>query len=263
MFDSNSLRDRDTLTHSELGQVDLVSCITARYLPNLRYLARITEVDRAVILDLAPMPDRNRLSFINRNRIVNKTVKGPQWLTVPLERVRGEATRDVLVDRTNKRWLARHERAIRSNYPSHAIVSPGFVEGLFETLRGHDGSLLDVNLRSLRFLCDTLSIAVDPIVLESACTNSHDKRHRLSIAKHYRARAYIAGTHEWALMEANGELNQFKAANIAVNTSTTPRHLDHSLIVELSSVHAICTLGVPPVRELLALLATRPQLSRD
>lgn len=97
-----------------------VTCVTTRYLPNMRHLGRLCEADLAVILDLAPLPSRSKDSFVCRNRIAYKNYAYSLWLTVPVIRREGLVTRDAVISPTDHRWRDKHIGRILHCYPHHA-----------------------------------------------------------------------------------------------------------------------------------------------
>lgn len=239
-----------------------VTCVTSRYLPNLWHIVRVLSVDRAVILDLAPLPDRNRDSFVTRNRIWNETALTPQWLTAPVLRRRGQSVKDVQINPTEKRWVISHTHALEHCYPRHEKIAPGFLANLQSRLQGQ-ASLLELNLSVLRFLLEVLSPGSPFPYLESSILPSHGPNHRLEAAQFLRASQYVAGSVEWNLMTASAQAQLFVDAGIEVIQSLAPVSHQHETdsIIYFSSVHCICTRGVSATRELLERLVLMARTS--
>jgi hypothetical protein len=229
-----------------------VTCVTSRYLPSLRHLVRLCEVDCAVILDLAPLPHQNRDSFVTRNRIRHRATGQTQWLSVPVLRRRGQTTRETVINPTDHRWAERHVRGIQCAYAGNDRVAPSFVAGLAQILGHADAALLEINSRTLGYLFTRLR-RPKRLVHQSSLGLRHDKNHRLAVAKLLGATTYVAGPVEWHLMTASAEYAEFAAAGISVVRSPDlpVSDWDRDLVTRLSAVHAICTVGYDSARQLL------------
>src|SRR5262245_28841583 len=94
-----------------------ITCVTTRYLPNMRHLARLLEADEAVVLDLAALPRRSKDSFVTRNRIAHPAAAQDLWLSVPVLRSHDQPTREATIDATQHRWISQHIGNIRGAYP--------------------------------------------------------------------------------------------------------------------------------------------------
>ncbi len=230
-----------------------VTCVTTRYLPNLRHLARLHEADVAVLLDLAPLPDRNANSFVNRNRIFDRTRDRAAWLTVPIARGRGQRISDVLIAPGEPQWSEEHIDKICALFPAHERTAPGFVAALEEQLANHRPNLLTLNSAINSFLLSKLK-HVKHLTLESELVAQHSSAHRLEISRAVGATTYVAGEVEWKSMEATGFLELFARFGIEVVKSPNPAEVgfDHSMVSDLSCVDAMCRYGVDETSEVLA-----------
>lgn len=230
----------------------VITCVTCRYLPNLRYLARLCEADRAVILDLAPLPHQNKNSFVSRNRICDSSGK-KFWLSIP---VRRKGVRDILnarTERTQHNWIDKHIKNIARVYPNHNDVAGGFLDDLEKALRDSDGSLIDINMRSLRVILRTLRLDHANFLMQSNIVESHVREHRLDIARLLGASQYVAGRVEWEVMENSGCIENMRAAGIDVYMSPEldGRQFPDEDIETCSCAHFICTHGPKKTRELV------------
>lgn len=230
----------------------IITCVTSRYLPNLRYIARLCEVDRAVVLDLASLPHQNKNSFVSRNRIRDKS-GGLRWLSVPIRRKGIRHISDARIDKTNHNWIDKHLGTLVQAYPNHSEVAGDFLMRLRSTLEASDGRLLDLNSRSVNLILELLGLDNSPLVMESSILDTHTKEHRLEVAQSLDATAYVAGQVEYNIMKESGCIERMQSSNISVIRSP---ELDTSLfpvneIRYLSCVHAICTLGLEKTRELV------------
>lgn len=230
-----------------------VTCVTTRYLPNLRHLARVHEADVVVLLDLALLPDRNSNSFVNRNRIYNDRSAKTAWLTVPITRGRGQAIKDVLIAPGERWWAKGHIDKIQAFIPNHESVAPGFVTALSEQLTNHPTHLLTLNASINTFLLSQLKRPASWL-FESKLVKAHSVFHRLEISTALGATRYVAGDVEWKAMKADGELEMFTGAGIEVTKSPNPSELglDESMVRELSCVDAVCRYGVRKTAEVLS-----------
>lgn len=241
-----------------------VTCVTTRYLPNLAHLIRLCEVDHVVILDLAPMPDRNIDSFVNRNRIINRASGLNQWLSVPVVRQRGLAVRATLVEPTDRRWKQKHTKSLELSYPEHDLVAPGFVKGLAKALEGSGDTILDVNNRTLSVLLTTLALDVGEIHFESDLVCEHGPNHRLEAALALGASRYVSGEVEWGLMGESGQRTLFAENGIAVSRPGDLAAGDEAITVKLlSSVHSICRHGIEQTEQVVRQLTQSLRMLRS
>lgn len=190
------------------------TCVTSRYLPNLWHLVRLCEVDQAVVLDLASLPDRNRDSFVNRNRIWNPGAQSTQWITVPVLRRRGQSVGATPINPTDHRWATKHIAALRYCYPQHEDLAPGFLFGLEQVLFAGHTRLLELNLAVLSFLLKSLEVAGNFPLLESTLVSTHGPEHRLDIASKLGATEYLAGAVEWQLLEGSSQARRFEESGV-------------------------------------------------
>jgi len=135
----------------------IITCVTSRYLPNLRYIVRLLEVDHTVILDLAPLPHQNKNSFVSRNRVLDRK-ESFRWLSVPVRRKGIRYFSDAKIERTQHYWVDKHIKTLESVYPNHIEVAGDFVSRLRFVLESYDGSLLDLNLKTLHLILEFLGL---------------------------------------------------------------------------------------------------------
>ena len=229
-----------------------MTCLTCRYLPNLRYIARLCEVERAVILDLAPLANRNRNSFVSRNRICERTGR-TIWLSIPVHRKGAISTQDVNVDESSHNWIEKHMKSIAHAYPNHTNVAGNFLDRLREVLIQNRDKLIDINLHSLNLILETLSLRNIDFIRQSTLLSKHTKHHRLEVAEALSATTYISGEVEWGLMEKFNEIERLKERGIKVlkTPSLDPLVFNVLQARELSCIHSICTLGPKKTRTLI------------
>lgn len=230
-----------------------VTCVTSRYLPNLRHLARLHEADVAVLLDLALLPDRNAKSFVNRNRVLNTYSGKTAWLTVPIARGRGQIMRDVRIAPLEREWPETHMDRITAFFPDHAKVAPRFISTLSELVVSHPPELLALNSTLNAFLLSTLNQPLS-LTLESEVVQRHSPIHRLDVSIALGANQYVAGEVEWKTMQSSGELQRFEAAGIEVvrSPNRSETRFDERTVRDLSCIDAICRHGIAATSEILA-----------
>jgi hypothetical protein len=218
----------------------------------MRHIARLFEADISIILDLAPLPHRNKDSFIYRNRIVDR-IGSPVWLSLPICRKGGKVLKDAVIDPTNRVWVDKHIGSISHAYPRHKVLAKGFLERLRDKLIVNNGTLLDINLKSMSIILETLNYKDIDIRLQSSIVNNHNIDHRYEIYRSLNATSYIAGQVEWSIMCED---------NAAGNTENSLMHILRSpdldsnkfpldLTVTLSCVHAICSKGIDKTRDII------------
>lgn len=230
----------------------IVTCVTSRYLPNLIYIARLCEVDYAILLDLAPLPHQNKNSFVSRNRILDRTGT-LRWLSVPIHRKNIQNIIDARIDRTNYNWIDKHIKTLAHAYPNHSEVAGDFLLQLRKILESSDGSLLDLNFRTLELILNFLNLDSILPLMQSSLQKTHSKEHRLEIAQLLEASTYVAGQVEYVVMKESGCVERMNKSKIEVVKSP---ELDTSIfslnqIRYLSCLHTICTLGPVQTRKLI------------
>lgn len=230
----------------------VITCVTSRYLPNLRYIARLFEVDHAVVLDLSPLPHQNKNSFISRNRIYSRS-SGLLWLSVPTRRKGVQYISNARIDTTQHNWIKKHINSIAQAYPNHKNVAGDFLERLVEVLLASDGSLIDVNMRSLRLILKTLRLNDAQLLMQSSIVQQHSKEHRLDIAKLVGATDYVAGRVEWAVLDKAGCKEKMELSGVRVHAS--PELNDAifpvEMIEKLSCLHSMLTFGPEKTRNII------------
>jgi len=233
-----------------------VTAVTARYLPNLRHLARLGETDFVVILDLAHMPNRNRESFVNRNRVLDLKSHVDRWVTVPILRRQQQPMGEVLVDATAKDWWRRHQRTIESAYAGGRWLG----SLLCERMNGAQSRLLDVNCASLEMLTDVLSLPTSQTILESSLLSKHTPSHRMDIMRAVNADTYLAGEVEVKHMAATGELRRLTESGFVVEeVGALGPDSNVDQCIRLSAVHSILTQGIPATAAAVKMIRELPR----
>lgn len=222
----------------------VVTCVTPRYLPNVEHLARIICAERVLILDLAPVPDRNRLAFVNRNRIYNAKTDTSAWLTVPINRERNQPLSQVVVDR-GTRWASKHLGRIAHFYARKVQTAPQLFAQIEAALGQEDDRLVDLDLRTTATLLESLEAPAVDLIRQSSILGAHTKRHRTEALKAFAGVSYLAGRVEYALMQASGEVEHLAGEGISVVPAPSPESLglDGEMTIRNSAIHAMYSLG--------------------
>lgn len=224
----------------------IVTSLTSRYLPNITHFLRIGECDRAVILDLAEISDRNRLSFVNRNRIPVRNGQEDLWLTVPINRVRGAPAASTQIDATDLRWRRKHIETLRHFYPRHRVNAPSFLELLDHSMSSASQGIVGLNRKILSDIIGYLSLDLHLPILQSSVVDENNPTHRLDLAAALRGRIYLAGPVEHELMQKNGDIERLANASCKVFLTKAPGMAFDTpeLSPRYSIVHPILTLGI-------------------
>ncbi len=230
----------------------IITCCTCRYLPNLRYIARLHEVDCAIMLDLAPLSHQNKNSFVSRNRICDKSGR-LLWLSVPVLRKGIKFISEATVDSTNYNWVEKHIDSIAYTYRHHEKIADGFLDRLSQVLKTNNGSLVDLNMQSLQLILQVLELDDAKLIMQSEIMEQHSKEHRLDAAMLLDATGYVAGRVEIEVMNKTGCIEKMEHSGIQVYTSP---ELDQALlpveeIEKYSCIHSICTVGPEKTRDII------------
>ncbi|MBO3724179.1 WbqC family protein [Actinomyces bowdenii] len=226
-----------------------ITCVTSRYIPNVPHLVRLLEVDRSIVLDLSLMPDRNKNSFVNRNRIL--TANGDTWLTIPVHRQRGLPVCDIKICEEQSDWRQRHLSILRQAYPKLDSDGERFLE-IYRSTSIESGSLVHVNMIILEHLFDCLSIKFPNISLESSLTCTHPHFHRWHLSEILNASTYVAGSVEFEVMRRKGrEISRFHQSKISIFEG---RKVKQKELIHYSAIHWLLNRGSAWTREQIEAL---------
>lgn len=214
-----------------------ITCVTSRYIPNIPHIVRLLEVDQAVLLDLAPTPDRNRTSFINRNRIVS--AYGDRWVTIPIHRNRNAPIGEVKIDYSQNDWRRQHLSMLTQAYSCTNLASRDFLS-IFTSSSLNSELLVDVNFTMLMHIFECLSLDFPNILSESSFGINHSPSHRLQCMYRLKADNYVAGNVELELMKNRGETDIFSFNHLTVVEGA---RVSDSELIRYSVVHWLLTRG--------------------
>lgn len=189
-----------------------VGIMQPNYLPWRGFFDLVASVDVLVLLDDVQYTKQD---WRNRNRI--KTPRGPQWLTVPVEKgaTSGRIMDARLVsdcDWKGRSWAARHLGAITQNYssaPHFAEIYPVFADALSAP---HE-RLVEVNESLLATVLNLLGIPTPTLRSSSlACPGTKTER-LLNIMRSVGGAAYLSGPSALEYLD----LGQFRSAGMRVS----------------------------------------------
>ena len=128
------------------------------FFPYLGYFSLINETDKWIVFDTVQYIEHG---WVNRNRIIHATKPESTYITIPLQ-MHSQKTciKDITISQ-NEQYIEKILGQIKTSYKRRA---PYFKEiyGLVENcLDAEKNSLVDLNVYSLRKVCDYLSIDFD------------------------------------------------------------------------------------------------------
>ena len=165
----------------------IVAVHQPQYLPWLGYFDKMRRANVFCFLDNVQYKKND---WQNRNRI--KTVRGRQWLTVPVHYRFPQKINEVRINNTVK-WKHKHLQTLITNY-SRAPYFKKFIK-IFEQVYSNDWELLsDLNICLIEQLRVALSLDQQPAVKASDLDLSEDPTDRLiDICKALKADTYLSG----------------------------------------------------------------------
>ncbi len=167
----------------------IIGILQPGYIPWLGFFEQVCKSDIFVILDDAQY---DKQGWRNRNRI--KTLKGFQWLTVPVlvHFSNHLLIKEVKID-NKQNWRKKHLASIRQNYSK----TPFFSEytGFFEDAYAKEWEyLIDVDMHFIYGLCRCLGLENRKIVRSSSLNIEGGKTLRLiNICKKFGANTFYEG----------------------------------------------------------------------
>lgn len=184
----------------------IVAIHQPQYLPWLGYFNKINQADIFCFLDNVQY---KKNEWQNRNRI--KTVRGWQWLTVPVHYRFGQKISEVTINaRVN--WRRKHFQAIRTNYAKAPFFNQ-YIDFFEEIYQQEWQSLCDLNIHLIQGICGRIGIPAERIIRASALDPCEDPTGRLiDICRRLGADTYLAGSGGAGYMD----LDQFAENGINV-----------------------------------------------
>jgi hypothetical protein len=164
-----------------------VGIIQSNFLPWRGYFDFIREVDLFIVHDDIQY---TKGDWRNRNRI--KTVRGPEWISVPVHyRQSSQLIQDTSID-YSKPWARNMLNKIRDSYRNAPCFEPYFSE-LSDLLLEPAASISDLNLRLIKWVCAHLRI-LTPLTFSREYNPQGAKTERLiGILKQAGATIYLSG----------------------------------------------------------------------
>lgn len=170
----------------------IVAAHQPHYMPWLGYLDKVAKADVFVVMDDLQFEAQN---FQNRQRL--KTCKGPEWLTVPVQRgAQADRVNDKVIDNSGssrQHWQHRHWRTLETHYRG-ARFFEDYAPELEQVYRQPWERLLDLNLHMLGLAMRWLDVRT-PIVRSSNLQLIGQKTDRLiDMCRKLGARCYLTGS---------------------------------------------------------------------
>jgi len=225
----------------------IVAIHQPQFLPYLGFFHKVAQCDLLVYLDDVQFLERG-----HQHRNLIKMQTGTQWLTVPVVQNRGQAIKEVVIDRTSN-WRRKHWAAIQTNYnpaPSFKTWSAGLKEIL---LLGEQTRLLDLDMALLEWAMGLLGIGVQTTRSSALAVPGESTERLVNICKAAGADVYLSGAGGRQYMD----LELFERAGIEVRfqefhpPSYPQLFPQHGFIPSLSVIDALFNCG-PGARALIA-----------
>ena len=165
-----------------------IAIMQPTYLPWLGYLDLIDRVDHFVFLDDVQF---EKQSWQQRNRI--RTSNGLEWITVPVFHKGRFGQQIQEVEINTEKFPLTHLKQLRQNYikaPQFAAVMPQFETIMCEAVQG--GSLAELNIRLVDWLCDSLSIFTPRVTSSSLMVPGKRSAKLVGILKALEGTEYIS-----------------------------------------------------------------------
>jgi hypothetical protein len=225
----------------------IVTIHQPNFLPWLGYFDKMARANLFVYLDNVPFSKNN---YQNRTRI--KTVRGPGWLSVPVQTSGrfGQLTADVPIDNRGP-WARKHLARLADAYGRtpgwaevRAFLEPIMVERAWDLLA-------PMNIALIEALRGVLDVTTPTVLASQLDATGHSTELLIGICRAVGADIYLAGSGSAAYLEEE----RFAEAGIAV----THQQFDHPVYAQphgafepgLSAVDAICALGSAAASALL------------
>ncbi len=158
------------------------------YLPWLGFFEQMARCDVFVFYDDVQF---DKHSWRNRNRI--KSVKGPQWLTVPVKHkgLDKPLIKEIRID-SRAAWARKHLQSVRTNY-SKAGFFDRYFPGLEEVLNRPWKYLVDLDVALVEWICRELGLEREILFSSQLGVGGSRSGRLLDICLHLKAATYLSG----------------------------------------------------------------------
>ena len=217
----------------QIEEVELIVAVhQPQYLPWLGYFDKMRWANVFCFLDNVQYKKND---WQNRNRI--KTVRGWQWLTVPVHYRFPQKIDEVRINNTVN-WKKKHLQTLITNY-SRTPFFKKFVK-IFEQVYSNDWELLsDLNIYLIEQLRTALSLDHQPAVKASDLDLSEDPTDRLiDICKALKADTYLSGQDGVKYMN----MERFKQSGIRVVVQDFKHPVYHQVFESFQSHMSVVDL---------------------
>ena len=156
------------------------------YLPYMGFFKKIQTSDVFVYLDDVQFSIN---SGDNRNKI--KAIKGPGWLTVPLDKPHRKKINEVKIVNSQD-WRTKHKKIIEENYKKAPYFN-SFWNGIKDILNNKWEKLIDVQLAFIEHFNKILDLKTNTIKSSELNIKSSKSQRLLDICKKLNASTYVSG----------------------------------------------------------------------
>lgn len=157
------------------------------YFPWVGLFEQVALADVFVHYDNVQLPQGS--SFITRVQI--KTADGPQWLSAPVKRKRGQLIKDVRLD-TQSGWQHKHLASLRHRYARtpHLNTMIKLVESVYAKTTS---SLCELNIASIETVADFLGLTTRFVRSSEHPTDAQSTQKLIDYCQQYSATRYVTG----------------------------------------------------------------------
>jgi hypothetical protein len=156
------------------------------YAPWLGYFAKMAAVDVFVFLDDCQMPIGR--SYASRVQIRGR--EGAEWMSVPVQRVSGEAINAVRF--AEPAWSTKHLRKLQANYGRCPFFNP--VMEVVRQIYDDPGEYLSAfNIRLIRALANYVGLAPEFYVASKLGVRSTGSQRLIDLVQQVGGTAYVSG----------------------------------------------------------------------
>jgi hypothetical protein len=216
------------------------------YAPWLGYFAKMAAVDLFIFLDDCQMPVGR--SYVSRVQV--RGAEGAEWMTIPVQRVCGEAINEVHF--AEPAWPRKHLRKLQANYGRCPFFSPT-MERVRPVYEGPTEHLSAFNIRLIRALANHVGLSPQFYLASELGVNSTGTQRLIDLVQRVGGTAYVSGS---------GGVNYqdpaaFKAAGLELDLRAyypIPYRQEGEFLPGLSLLDALFNVG-QDVRSLLSYVS--------
>jgi len=167
----------------------IVAIHQPNFLPWLGYFHKMAVADHFILLDSVPF---SKGSYTNRVQI--KTVKGPTWLTVPVQTSGrlGQNIVDVLCD-PNPAWRKKVIGSLENSYRQSPFFKT-YAREIFDIILEAGDKLADLNIRLIDLIAGRLGIHTATTRSSAMQSRGHSTELLIGLCRELGADTYLSGS---------------------------------------------------------------------